>query len=60
MGIIDMIIRKRGKQDTSINVDDVGKPYGTTNTGVYLPPYSASGNAIRKDGTWKQQGKIGR
>lgn len=57
---IDMIIRKRGKQDTSINVDDVGKPYGTTNTGVYLPPYSTSGNAIRKDGKWKQQGKSGR
>ena len=57
---IDMIIRKRGKQDTSINAEDAGKPYGTTSTGVYLPPYSASGNAIRKDGTWKQQGKIGR
>lgn len=56
---IDMIIRKRGKQDTSINAEDAGKPYGTTSTGVYLPPYSASGNAIRKDGTWKQQGKIG-
>lgn len=55
-----MIIRKRGKQDTSINSEDAGKPYGTTSTGVYLPPYSASGNAIRKDGTWKQQGKIGR
>lgn len=57
---IDMIIRKRGKQDTSINAEDAGKPYGTTSTGVYLPPYSASGNTIRKDGTWKQQGKIGR
>ena len=57
---IDMIIRKRGKQDTSINAEDAGKPYGTTSTGVYLPPYSASGNAIRKDGVWKQQGKVGR
>lgn len=57
---IDMIIRKRGKQDTSINVEDAGKLYGSTSTGVYLPAYSASGNAIRKDGTWKQQGKIGR
>lgn len=57
---IDMIIRKRGKQDTSINAEDAGKLYGSTSTGVYLPAYSASGNAIRKDGTWKQQGKIGR
>ena len=57
---IDMIIRKRGKQDTSINAEDTGKLYGSTSTGVYLPAYSASGNAIRKDGTWKQQGKIGR
>lgn len=57
---IDMIIRKRGKQDTSINAEDAGKLYGSTSTGVYLPPYSASGNVIRKDGTWKQQGKIGR
>lgn len=57
---IDMIIRKRGKQDTSINAEDAGKLYGSTSTGVYLPTYSASGNAIRKDGTWKQQGKIGR
>ena len=56
---IDMIIRKRGKQDTSINAEDAGKLYGSTSTGVYLPAYSASGNAIRKDGTWKQQGKIG-
>lgn len=55
-----MIIRKRGKQDTSINAEDAGKLYGSTSTGVYLPAYSASGNAIRKDGTWKQQGKIGR
>lgn len=57
---IDMIIRKRGKQDTSINAEDAGKLYGSTSTGVYLPAYSASGNSIRKDGVWKQQGKVGR
>ena len=59
---IDMVIRKNGSYKnyaTMVKETDVGQPLGKSNSNVYIPKYGASDNGIRKDGVWKQQGKIG-
>ncbi len=60
---IHMSRRRQGDWDnstTEVNEEDVGKPFTRlNNTGKYLPTYSLSGQGIRKNGVWKQQGKIG-
>lgn len=60
---IHMARRRDGEfmqASTEVNEEDVGKPFTRlNNTGRYLMSFSLSGQGIRKNGVWKQQGKIG-